>query len=110
MLGLGEEQPAFYDEAYRHRYGGEKCTERRKAAPLRLPVFVARLAGWLASLAMLVTRRPTTFSSDKVREMLAGSWVADGTRAEQVLGFKPRTELRAALRTTADWYRQQGWL
>ena len=57
-----------------------------------------------------VTGRPTTFSTDKVREMLAGSWVADGRVAEQVLGFTPRTDLRTALRATADWYRQQGWL
>ena len=82
----------------------------RTAAPLRMPVLLLRLAGLGADLVARVTGRPTTFSTDKVREMLAGSWVADGRVAEQVLGFTPRTDLRTALRATADWYRQQGWL
>lgn len=31
-------------------------------------------------------------------------------KAKRVLGFQPRIEMRAGLKTTADWYKEQGWL
>lgn len=49
----------------------------RRVRQLRLAPSVLAGAGRLADLAAGITRRPQVFSSDKVRELLSGDWIAE---------------------------------
>jgi dihydroflavonol-4-reductase len=76
----------------------------RVPAPLCLAVgaageAVARLRG-VASIVNL----------DKMREATAGSWCCDASKARAQLGFAPAATLAERLRSTALWYRAEGWI
>lgn len=47
---------------------------------------------------------------DKAREATAGSWTCDGTKLVRETGFECKVSLEETLRTSADWYRENGWL
>jgi nucleoside-diphosphate-sugar epimerase len=82
----------------------------RRVRTLRLPLWIAASAGRLADLRARWRGAATTFSSDKVREIAAGSWVADGAPAQDALGFSATTPTRDGFARTIAWYRQQGLL
>lgn len=78
-------------------------------------VWLPRAAGWaLASAidgASFVARRPLSpFNGDKMREMAAGSWLADSGRLTRETGWQARWLLPEGLRQTIAWYRKNGWL
>lgn len=82
----------------------------RAALEIRLPgralSGIATAADWGARL----TGRTPALSRDKVRELLAGSWIASSARAEAELGWRAAVPLDAGIRETVEWYRQAGWL
>ena len=77
---------------------------------LRLPETVAVGAGALADLFARARGRPEIFSSQKVIEMLAPAWVCSAEKAARDFGWRAATPLPDALRATARWYREHGWL
>lgn len=53
----------------------------------------------LAELPHAVSPRDTTSENERINEKVSGA------RERQVLGWSPRTDLRAGLRSTVEWYR-----
>lgn len=47
---------------------------------------------------------------DKAREATAGSWTCDGSKLSRETDFECQVSLHETLRTSADWYRENGWL
>ena len=82
----------------------------RSAVAVSVPEFAVRAAGVVAEEIARVRGVVPTFSRDKVREFLASGWVCDAARARADLGWTPSHAIDAGLRTTADWYRERGWL
>jgi len=77
----------------------------RPVPALRLPRPLAMMAG--AAFEMLpLPRRRLPLTRSRVRFMTQDR-VYDGRRARDELGFQPRTELRAGLALTVQWYREQ---
>jgi nucleoside-diphosphate-sugar epimerase len=79
----------------------------RRARLLPVPIAIAALGaaasdGWAA-----LRRRASFFSRDKLREIRARGWVADGGPALDRLGFAATTRLAAGLAAVA---RQEGFL
>jgi nucleoside-diphosphate-sugar epimerase len=54
--------------------------------------------------------RSSIFNRDKARELLAPGWLCETESARADLGYEASITLADGLRTTAQWYRQQGWL
>lgn len=82
----------------------------RKARRLRVPPGLLLPAAVLARLLRPLLRRPPLFSLDKVREALRPSWVASPEKARRELEWRPCRFLPEGVRSTAEWYRQAGWL
>jgi nucleoside-diphosphate-sugar epimerase len=49
-------------------------------------------------------------ASDKIADVLAGSWTCSSAKARRELGWSPAKPLADRLRETALWYREAGWL
>lgn len=49
-------------------------------------------------------------NSDKLKELTEPCWVCSSDKAEQMLGFKAKTNLKEGMEWTANWYRQNKWL
>jgi dihydroflavonol-4-reductase len=82
----------------------------RRTIRVEVPVWVAVLVGNGASLVTPFLQRPALLSRDKVTEMRQACWIVSTDKAERLLGFRPRTTTAAALRETAAWYLEQGWI
>ena len=80
--------------------------------PIQVPVPAPLLyaAGFASELIAKVTGRPGPFGLDKARDMLQPGWICSTERAAAELGFRAAVPLAEGLRTTADWYRAEGWL
>ena len=75
------------------------CGRRVRLVPV--PIAVASGAALLCDTYARATRSSSFFNRDKVREIRACGWVADGTTARGVLGFVPRIGLAAGLAAVA---------
>ncbi|MGC6486435.1 MAG: NAD-dependent epimerase/dehydratase family protein [Planctomycetota bacterium] len=73
----------------------------RRARLLPVPMALASAAGLFADLVAAARRQPAYFNRDKVREIGAAGWVADGAAASQLLGFTPSIGLAEGLRAVA---------
>jgi hypothetical protein len=75
------------------------CGRRARLLPLPLPL--AQGAAWFADGWARLCRRSGFFNRDKVRELQAAGWIADGGPALRTLGFAPRISLEAGLSAVA---------
>ncbi|CAN5673831.1 NAD(P)-dependent oxidoreductase [soil metagenome] len=76
-----------------------------------------RVPGWLISglaaaseAGAAAVGRSTIFNRDKARELLAPGWLCETESARAELNFETRIPLADGLRSTAQWYREHGWL
>jgi len=77
---------------------------------LRLPEWSMRTIGRFGDVLSRIRGHPAWISSDKVREILAGSWTCSSEKARQQLRWLPAATLADRLRETAQWYRDAHWL
>ncbi len=75
-----------------------------------LPHRMALAAGLAGDLWARLTGCPATINGQKVKELLAPSWICDSSRARTDLGFRPAIDLETGIRQTVCWYRNHGWL
>jgi len=83
---------------------------KRSPRIVRLPGGLMRLAGVCGDVASRIRRRPGWVSSDKISELLAGSWTCSSEKARRQLGWSPAAPLADRLRETAQWYLDARWL
>ncbi len=83
---------------------------RERVHIVSLPGWLLRMIGAGGDIASRIRRRPVWVGSDKVSELLAGSWTCSSEKARRELGWSPDAPLAARLRETAQWYRDTRWL
>jgi nucleoside-diphosphate-sugar epimerase len=84
----------------------------RKRVPriVRVPGGLMRVAGFCGDVVSRIRRHPGWVSSDKISELLAGSWTCSSAKARRQLGWSPAAPLADRLRETAQWYLDARWL
>lgn len=82
----------------------------RAARLVPVPSLLLRAAGLVESIRESWTRRSRPFNADKAREILAGDWLCDAAPLRRDLALPPPVPLAEGLRTTWDWYVQNGWI
>jgi len=83
----------------------------RRVRHARIPLAGAWVFAGTLDLAGRVAGKPLSpLGRDKVREIAAGSWLADSSALSRATGWKPRTDFSDGIRKTIAWYRGNGWL
>jgi nucleoside-diphosphate-sugar epimerase len=82
----------------------------RRVRAVRVPAALIRALAGASEMAAAAVGRSVIFNRDKARELLAPGWLCDTEAARADLGYEAKIALAEGLRTTAQWYRQQGWL
>jgi nucleoside-diphosphate-sugar epimerase len=77
---------------------------------IRIPDSVLYTLGACGNLYFLLTQRDPLFTWQKVREFVQNSWVIDGTRIREELGWRESVSLDEGAIRTAAWYQKVGWL
>jgi len=84
--------------------------EKRLPRIVRVPGGLMRVAGFCGDVVSRIRRHPGWVSSDKISELLAGSWTCSSAKARRQLGWSPAAPLADRLRQTAQWYLDARWL
>lgn len=77
---------------------------------LRVPEWSMRTIGRFGDAVSRIRGRPGWVGSDRIREVLAGSWTCSSGKARQQFGWSPAASLADRLHETAQWYRDARWL
>lgn len=75
-----------------------------------IPRFLCWFGARFNDLRTRLTGRTYWLNSDKLREVLAGSWICSPDKAKRELGFLCRVSLSQGFRLTSEWYYANGWL
>ncbi len=86
-----------------------RCMGKRYCR-ISFPKWLARAAGLAGDLYAVLSSRPASVNSQKVKELLQPSWLCDCSKARADLGFSPGIGLEDGIRETVRWYKAQGWL
>ncbi len=87
---------------------GEAMGKRSRTCPI--PLGALSLAARFGDVRGRLTGSPALFRSEKLEEMKQLAWVCSAEKARVELGWEAETPLFDALRKTAEWYRDAGWL
>lgn len=82
----------------------------RRVRVVRVPAALIVALATASEVTAGVLGRSSIFNRDKARELLAPGWLCDTEAARADLGYKADIPLAEGLRSTAQWYREQGWL
>lgn len=82
----------------------------KKPRLIPVPAALISIAGAFTETVSALIGKPSIFSRDKARELLAPGWLCETERARQDFGFEAAIPLAAGLANTAAWYRAEGWL
>ncbi|MBI5155021.1 NAD-dependent epimerase/dehydratase family protein [Candidatus Poribacteria bacterium] len=83
----------------------------RPVRTMRIPRAAAwGLAGVVDGAGKLLGRPVSPFGRDKMRELVAGDWIADSGRLTRESGWRAKWLFPEGMRQTIEWYRRNGWL
>lgn len=81
-----------------------------QARRIHVPQWFLSGVASLSEIFSKFTRNPPLINRGKVEEMVQKNWLCDITKAESVLGFKPRFSLAEGIKITYEWYLKENWL
>ncbi len=99
-------------QGYSHLRIGRALEQALQVRALRIPIAAGLLktVGWTSEQVARLRGTPTFMTRNKVKDLLAPSWVLDAGLIGKEVGFEASLHFEEGARQTAAWYRAQGWL
>ncbi len=82
----------------------------KKPIELIIPSFIAKIVFHFGDMWGRMFSTPGIVNKDKMREIMADSWLADPTKARELLHWQPKANLKKHILETAKCYQELGWL
>lgn len=83
---------------------------RRHVFPMRLPLWMVKIACAISEKIGVARGKPSTLNTDKYKILAQRNWAVDTERAVAGFGFHPEIDLKEGIRRSVEWYRKEGWL
>lgn len=80
--------------------------DKKWVIPVKLPLWMAKVASAVAEKYGLLRMKPTTLNSDKYKIMKQRNWSADISDARHDFGFDPQVDLRRGIEETVKEYQR----
>lgn len=81
-----------------------------RAATVAVPLALMRIAACAGDLVSRVRGVPSLLRSEKLQDIAQLAWICSSEKAYRQLNWLPKVPLDEAIRRTALWYRDHGWL
>jgi len=81
-----------------------------KLKKVKFPIPLAYTAAIISECIGKIRKSPGVFNRQRFQELIQDAWVADSTKAKEVLSFSPRATLQKGVEETIHWYLQHEWL
>jgi nucleoside-diphosphate-sugar epimerase len=97
---------------YRLEEIGDVFAQAMGIAPvcIRVPEWIILGIAFFSEYLSRLSGHPPLLNKGKVEEMIQKNWVCDITKAQTMLGFKPRFKLSEGAKLTYEWYKKENWL
>lgn len=82
----------------------------KKPLQLCIPVILAKVVFHLGDAWGRIFNTPIIMNKDKMKEIMAESWLADPSKAREILHWHPQANLKKNILETAKCYQELGWL
>jgi nucleoside-diphosphate-sugar epimerase len=82
----------------------------RKARRIFIPMWMAETYAVLADGFSKITRKPPLINRERILTLRQQAWTCSPARFSEETGFRPDDDLKKGVFTTAEWYREKGWL
>ncbi len=83
----------------------------RTVRHVKVPLAGAWAVAGTLDLAGKIAGKPLSpIGRDKVREVAAGSWIADSSALTRATRWEARIQFGEGIRDTVEWYQENGWL
>lgn len=82
----------------------------RKARRIFIPMWMAETYAVLADGFSKITRKPPLINRERILILRQDAWTCSPARFSEETGFRPDNDLKKGVFTTAEWYREKGWL
>jgi nucleoside-diphosphate-sugar epimerase len=82
----------------------------KRPVEIRLPEVVMTPLSLWARVQGRLTGRPALLNEQRLANMRHREWLCSGEKARRELGFVAQYSLQTAVRETANWYLENGWL
>lgn len=86
------------------------CLGKKHVLRIKIPLGILHAISTLCEYWGRFSGKPSTLNRDKYLIMKQRDWSCDISLATKDLSFKPEYDLKKGLKTSADWYRENGWL
>jgi dihydroflavonol-4-reductase len=83
---------------------------QKKTWTIHVPVSFLQVTSRISVAYARMIGKPALLNGDKVNEMVQPGWLCSNEKAKIELGYAPAITLAEGLKTTAAWYKEQGWL
>jgi nucleoside-diphosphate-sugar epimerase len=82
----------------------------KRTLRITLPLAILTPIALGAKVQERLTGQPALLNEQRILDMRQPYWLCSGKKARQELGFAPSYDLETAVKETAVWYRENGWL
>ncbi|HEY9186661.1 MAG TPA: NAD(P)-dependent oxidoreductase [Ignavibacteria bacterium] len=109
---IGEIYNISSEKYYSWKDIGDICKKAigRKTITIRLPHFLVYTVAAFSQLFGYLTTKGAVFNIEKARDFTQKYWILSPEKAIKQLGFKQEVSLEDGIKSTIEWYKQNGWM
>lgn len=109
---VGEIYNISSEKYYSWKEIGDICKKAigRKTFTIRLPHFLVYTVAAFSQLFGYLTTKGAVFNIEKARDFTQKYWILSPEKAIKQLGFKQEVSLEDGIKSTIEWYKQNGWM
>jgi len=109
---VGEIYNISSEKYYSWKDIGDICKKAigRKTFTIRLPHFLVYTVAAFSQLFGYLTTKGAVFNIEKARDFTQKYWILSPEKAIKQLGFKQEVSLEDGIKSTIEWYKQNGWM
>lgn len=78
--------------------------------PVKLPLFMVKMACWVSEKWAVARLKTSTLNSDKYKILRQRNWRVNTDKARSDFGFEAIVPLNEGVHRSIEWYKENGWL
>jgi len=83
---------------------------QRKTVTIHIPAPILYTVSAITQSISYIKRKPAILNIEKARDLIQNHWVCSANKIQEEIGFKIKIPIQEGLKTTYEWYLQEGWL
>lgn len=88
----------------------KEVLNKKNVLSLKIPLWLVKVVSIISEELSKISKKPSTLNRDKYIIMKQRNWECDIQPLINDFGFSPRYNLKAGLKESIEWYKENGWI